>query len=435
MRISSVQAFNNGVQGLQRNYSNVTRTQEQISTGNRILTPADDPVASVRLLQLEQQQNVLNQYADNLTAATNSLTQEESTLNAVNNILQRVRELAVQSGDGALSQADRQSMALELREREDELFALFNSRNARGEYLFAGHQGKTQPFVRDAAGNYSYVGDEGQRELQIASSLSLPINDNGKKLFENIINAGRLNSLQVAPPAPLPPLPPGSTLSASAPLVQDEVAFSAAPPNNFPGAGIGIHFTSATDYIVYDLAATPVFPVAGPPFVDPNVLASGQLDDDPDSSDQLVFRGVSVQLDGVPLGTETFAVTLDPTQQKQGILSTIKNLRTALESTADTPAGNLAMRDAVAEVLTNLDHGMTAVDLVRGEIGARLNVIESTQTDNEEVSLVNKAVQADLRELDYAEALSRLSFQSIILEAAQQSFVKISGLNLFNQLR
>ena len=144
---------------------------------------------------------------------------------------------------------------------------------------------------------------------------------------------------------------------------------------------------------------------------------------------------MSVQLDGVPVGTETFEVTLDPSQQKQGILTTIKNLRTALESTADTPAGNLAMRDAVAEALTNLDHGMTAVDLVRGEIGARLNVIESTQTDNEEVSLVNKAVQADLRELDYAEALSRLSFQSIILEAAQQSFVKISGLNLFNQLR
>ena len=55
MRISTIQAFNNGVQGLQRNYANATRTQEQISTGNRILTPADNPVASVRLLQLEQQ--------------------------------------------------------------------------------------------------------------------------------------------------------------------------------------------------------------------------------------------------------------------------------------------------------------------------------------------------------------------------------------------
>ena len=92
MRISTIQAFNNGVFGIQRNYSDVTRTQEQISTGNRILTPADDPVASVRLLQLEQQQNILGQYDNNLSAAESSLTQEESTLNSVTNILQRVRE-------------------------------------------------------------------------------------------------------------------------------------------------------------------------------------------------------------------------------------------------------------------------------------------------------------------------------------------------------
>jgi flagellar hook-associated protein 3 FlgL len=81
------------------------------------------------------------------------------------------------------------------------------------------------------------------------------------------------------------------------------------------------------------------------------------------------------------------------------------------------------------------DNNMVALDQVRGQIGARLNVVESSLTDNEDVTLVNKAVQAELRELDYAEALSRLAFQSVILEAAQQSYVKIAGLNLFNQLR
>jgi flagellar hook-associated protein 3 FlgL len=101
----------------------------------------------------------------------------------------------------------------------------------------------------------------------------------------------------------------------------------------------------------------------------------------------------------------------------------------------DPSSGNAGVRDAVAVALTNLDHGMISVDAARGNIGARLNVIETTQTDNEDVTLVNKAVQAELRELDYAEALSRLSFQTIILEAAQQSYVKISGLNLFNAMR
>ena len=98
MRISSIQAFNNGVSSLGRNYSNLIRTQEQISSGNRILTPADDPVASVRLLQLEQQQAVLGPYKENLTAAKNSLTQEETTITSVVNVLKRIRELAVQAG-------------------------------------------------------------------------------------------------------------------------------------------------------------------------------------------------------------------------------------------------------------------------------------------------------------------------------------------------
>ncbi|EKM93665.1 flagellar hook-associated protein FlgL [Stutzerimonas degradans] len=421
MRISTLQAFNNGVAGLQRNYANATRTQEQISTGNRILTPADDPVASVRLLQLEQQQNVLSQYNANLTAAKNSLTQEEVTLNSVNTVLQRVRELAVQAGNGALDPQDRKSIAAELGEREDELLSLMNTRNARGEYLFAGFQGKTQPFVRGADGSYSYEGDEGQRKLQIASSLNIPISDNGKSVFENVTNAGRYQSSFTAQP--------GSTLSVSAPLVQDEVALTATPA--FPAAGIGVHFTSETDYIVYDLNAPPAdFAV---PFADPNlVLASGSLDEKTETSDKLVFRGVVMQFDGTPAAGDSAEVTLDATQQKQGILSTIANLRSALESPT---TGNQGVRDAVAVGLTNLDHGMVSVDAARGNIGARLNVIETTQTDNEDVTLVNKSVQAELKELDYAEALSRLSFQTVILEAAQQSYVKISGLNLFNAMR
>lgn len=413
MRISSIQAFNNGVQGLQRNYADVTRTQEQISTGNRILTPADDPVASVRLLQLEQQQNVLSQYKSNLVAADNSLTQEEVTLASAHTILQRLQELTVRAGNGSLGELERQSIAAELKEREEELFALMNTRNARGEYIFSGFQGKTQAFGRDDSGNYSYQGDEGQRRLQIGSSLDIPISDNGKRIFENIINADRLDrTLDVS-------AAPGSSLSVSAPLVQSEVAFTGNPP--FPDAGIEIVFGNpdAQSYEIFEAGTTTP------------VLGSGQLDDDPDEADQVTFRGVSLQVDGAAVGGERVTVTLDPTRQKQGVLDTIVNLRRVLENPASTSS---EIRDAVAAGMTNLDHAAVNIDSVRGEIGARLNVIDTTLTDNEDVTLVNKSVQADLRELDYAEALSRLSFQSIILEAAQQSYVKISSLNLFNKL-
>ena len=413
MRISTIQAFNNGVFGIQRNYSDVTRTQEQISTGNRILTPADDPVASVRLLQLEQQQNILGQYDNNLSAAESSLTQEESTLNSVTNILQRVRELTVQAGNGALSQADRQAIGSELGERENELLSLMNSRNARGEFLFSGFQGKTPPFARNADGSYTYNGDEGSRKLQIASSLELQINDNGQEVFENAINASRL-SLSSAPPAPATAL--------SGMLVEDEVAFA-----NFPAAGITVAFTDP-DPLNYTI--TMLSP--------PGTVTAGRLDS---KLDTLVhFSGAAFYVNGTPPAGTVFTITgpdanpATPPPNKAGILNTIASLRQVLNSAINTPQGGREVRDAVAAGLTNLDHGIGIVLQAQGQIGARLNVLESTQTDNEDVTIINKAVQADLRELDYAEALSRLSSQTVVLEAAQKSYVKVASLNLFNLL-
>ena len=72
MRISTIQQFNHGVKGITDNYANVTRTQEQVSSGTRILTPADDPVASVRLLQLDQESNKLEQYKADIEAILES---------------------------------------------------------------------------------------------------------------------------------------------------------------------------------------------------------------------------------------------------------------------------------------------------------------------------------------------------------------------------
>ncbi|MES2819766.1 MAG: flagellar hook-associated protein 3 [Pseudomonadota bacterium] len=557
MRISSIQSFNNGVSGLQRNYGNVTRTQEQISTGNRILTPADDPVASVRLLQLDQQQAQLKQYSDNLTAAKNSLTQEETTLNSVVNVLQRIRELAVQSGGGALSGEDRKAIAKELGEREGELLNLMNSRNARGEYLFSGFLGKTEPFIRNPDGTYSYQGDEGQRSLQVAGSSTVAINDNGNRLFENVTNANRVQQQGGVnnPALPTPPLPATTIAPVAAAeqrvfispgLVQDTQQFNTAFR---PGEPYSMAFVSGNQFRIYDGAGADVTS---------EIPGGGQIDPLASGGNVINFRGMRFQLDvvlktgdnpfdldnlladtatpGTPgTGTHSFTLQAAPTafavtrgstnssaaligngtvvnqatfdaqfptsgvllrftnatdyevysqpvgagstpistgtapgpypatvslygaqfslsgpaaagggdefvvqpqfQEQRSILNTIARLRQSLETSPTTPAGNLSIRDEVSIALTNLDNGLGQVLEVQTEIGARLNLIDTTEIDNEDVTLVNKAIQADLRELDYAEALSRLSFQTVILEAAQQSYVKIAGLNLFNQLR
>jgi len=424
MRISTIQAFNNGNQGIQDNYAKVIRTQEQVSSGKRLLSPADDPVASVRLLQLDQEANRLGQFKSNMSAATNSLNQEEATLNSVTNILQRVREITLQAGNGALDSSARQALAQELTEREDELFGLFNSRNARGEYLFGGFQSQTPPFVRNPDATYSYEGDQGQRSIQIAGSKQLAINDNGKDLFVDVGNVNRVvteaNAVNTG------------NARVSLGVVEDKKAYDTQfYPNNTLSITIG---AGGTSYEIYGDANPAV------------LLASGTIEPNDNKSQQIRVAGVVVNLDGDLNAADEFSITRgaalppgDPriadSGEKRSILQNIAFLRATLENTGNSTEDKLVRRDKLAVSLENIDNAMNSVLSVQTSIGARLNVIESTGDENAEVSLINTKVQAELSELDYAEALSRLSMESIVLQAAQQSYVKISGLSLFNFLR
>ena len=419
MRISTIQQFNSGVRGIQDNYSNATRTQEQISSGKRILTPADDPVATVRLLQLSQESNRLEQFSTNMTAANNSLTQEEAILNSVNNALQRIREIAIEAGDGSLTDADRQALASELGEREEELYNLFNSRNARGEYLFGGYQSSEQPFVKNPDGSYSYQGDEGQRSIQIAGSKYVAINDNGKDLFVNVANVNRVNTEADA----------ANTGSGriSLGVVENKSAYDT---TFYPQGSVSIVIGATADsYEIVDSGGNPLTPPV-----------TGQLEENDEGGYTVRYAGVAVTLDGDFAAGDSFSIsTGDSTpgstnRETRSVLETVALLRSTLEDGTSSTEDKLIRRDVVAVSLENLDNAMNKVLSVQTTIGARMNVIESTLTENEEVSLINTSVTSELQDLDYAEALSRLSLQSVVLEASQQSFVRVSGLSLFNLL-
>jgi len=412
MRISTVQAFNSGVSGLQNNYGNMTRTQAEISAGKKILTPADDPVASVKLLQISQEEALNSQYKTGMTAAKNSLSSSDVILSSITgNVLQRIKEITVQAGNGALNSDDRKSLATELKQREDELLNLLNSKDANGKYLFSGSMGDTQPFVRNANGSYSYQGDEGQRSVQIASGTFVPVSDSGKAIFEGVQNVNRVTTSQSTLA--------GSTARISTGLVIDKAAYD----RQFPSPGnqtFSIVFTSAQNYEIRDASSA--------------VLASGSVDNDKDTTDVITFGGIEMRMDGTPKANDSFAVSTRRDAESTSLLNVVGDLRKVLESTVDTPEGSKVIRDQTAIALKNLDNVSAQVLSTQGKIGARLNTIDSTESFIDDVSLVNKSVSSELQDLDYPEALSRMALQSTIMQAAQQSYVKISGLSLFSYL-
>ncbi|MCE3253564.1 MAG: flgL, partial [Cellvibrio sp.] len=208
MRVSTSQIYSIATLGMSQAQSAVTKTQEQMATGKRVLSPADDPVAATTILQLNMEIARTEQYKKNIDVAETSLNLEETNMQTVVDLVQRIRELAVKAGNTTVNTAkDYDALAAEVDTRIGELLNLQNTRNASGQYIFAGYQSGTKPFVDDGGGNFAYVGDEGQLRLQASASVSVPVSDSGKKLFvdipsgHNTFNTSESPANKSSPPA------------------------------------------------------------------------------------------------------------------------------------------------------------------------------------------------------------------------------------------
>ncbi|MCC6880360.1 MAG: flagellar hook-associated protein 3, partial [Rhodocyclaceae bacterium] len=90
------------------------------------------------------------------------------------------------------------------------------------------------------------------------------------------------------------------------------------------------------------------------------------------------------------------------------------------------------LANRIGSALTNLDQAEENLLRVRATIGARQNEIDSLANAGEDLNLNYEQTLSRLRDLDYAAALTRLTQQQMTLEAAQKTFVNVSGLSLFN---
>ncbi len=304
MRISTSTIYQQGAARISDLQSSLVKTQQQLSTGRRILTPADDPVAAARALDVTQSQSVNAQYAINRQTAVSSLTSVDSTLASVTSVLQDAKTLTVSAGNGVLSNSDRSNLATQLSSSLDQLLALANTTDGIGNYLFSGYQSGTQPFTKTATGA-QYNGDQGQRQVQVDASRQMAVSDSGQALFQG---------------------------------------------NN------------------------------------------------------------------------------------QDIFKTLTDLVTLLQTPVIPPAGNAVLTAGLATANGNIDQSLNNVLTVRASVGSRLKELDALDSAGSSRDIQYSQTLSQLQDVDYAKAISQLTQQQTTLQAAQQSFVKIAGLSLFNYL-
>ncbi len=304
MRISTNTMYQSGISKISDMQASQVKLQTQISTGKRIQSPSDDPIASARALNTQQAQNINTQFASNRGETKSQLTAQESTLSNITELIVNTQANLVAAGNQAYSDTERGFMADDLNNAIDQLLSYANTRDANGNYMFSGNQTATQAFAKSATGA-TYQGDSGQRLIQVASDRQLAINTSGDNVFQ---------------------------------------------------AGGNDIFTTLTSLVT--LLKTPV-----------NNTAT----------------------------------------------------RTALTTGLTTLTGNLK---------SSLDNVLN----IRADAGNKLNELDALDTAGNDRALQYAKNLSDLQDLDYAKAVSDISQQKIILEAAQQTFVKTTGLSLFNYI-
>lgn len=254
MRISTQQYYDTSASKYQNNYSSVVKAQEQASSGVRVQTAGDDPVAAQRLLMLQQQKDMLAQSNGNISSLKSSLTNEQSILDALDKAMQAGKQLALRAG-GVTSDADRKSIAVEVGALEEQVLGLLNSKDAAGNYLFSGSKTQTPPYSRNADGTYSYQGDENELSLQVSETLMVRTGDTGKTILEGATNSSRTQSTYIAPatapvpPAISPPLVDDKKVAISAGLVTSGIDYTKQFADGQP---YKLTFTSSTQYKVTD---------------------------------------------------------------------------------------------------------------------------------------------------------------------------------------
>lgn len=397
MRISTNQIVQQGLTPILDQQVDLVRTENQLATGRRVLTPSDDPAAATRILTLRESIATTEQYDANISIAGSRLELEEAALTGIGDLLQRARELSVQANNATQSNETRAGAATELTGILNSLLGLANTRDANNEFIFGGYRSDIQPFTFNGS-NYVYNGDQGTRQLQIGASRQVAIGDSGNAVFVDVAAGnGTFVTGQGGANTGTGVIDSG-TVTNSALYVADTYT---------------VTFTAAPAYEVRDSAN--------------NLVATGTHSD----GAAIAFLGIQAAISGRPATGDTFTFT---PSSGQDLFTTLQNLIATLQTPVNGAASQAVFTQGVNDALTNLDNAIGHVVQTRAAIGSRLNALEDQTEVNGAFRFQAQSNLTDVEDIDLAEVISRYNQQLVSLQAAQQAFVRLQQLSLLNFL-
>jgi len=177
-------------------------TQEKLSSGKQINRPSDDPSGTRKVLGLRTEELQLQQFLDNTATAKEQINITSGTLESIEELFAKIKELTVQANNDTLGRSERETIANELDELTESVLQYANTEN-NGRYIFSGTKTLTAAFTatRDSSGNIlsvSYNGNNEEIKYQIGANSFIQVNLPGGKLFQDNKTFSTLISLRDA---------------------------------------------------------------------------------------------------------------------------------------------------------------------------------------------------------------------------------------------
>ncbi|MEW9900159.1 flagellar hook-associated protein FlgL [Chitinivorax sp. PXF-14] len=429
IRVSTSNIYALGVDSVRQNQADLVKLQQQVATGRRILTPSDDPVASAQILSVNQANGLNDQFKTNGDNAKSTVALSEGYLQSMTSLLQDVKTQAVYAGNPSLTQTDRGALLSELQERYKELIGLANSTDGNGQYLYSGYQGSTRPFEETAPGVVTYMGDQGQRSIQVSPSRALPVSESGVNVFQRIKEGNGTFVLKAGSNL----VTPGANLGTG--IVGPGTVVDVNKWRNSSG-DFSIRFDidatttpSTTHYDIIDNSTNLSVITGGAPATVPfpTTLPVYQ----PNATISMPNQGITFTVDGAPAAGDQF--TIKSAQDKQ-VFDTLTDFANLLKSAKDNPVNVASYQNSLNLVMQGLDNALTNVTTVQADVGTRLKEVDSVRDTLDDLTVQYSTQLRDLGDLDYAKAISDFSLTQTYLEAAQKTFVQTQKLSLFEQI-
>jgi flagellar hook-associated protein 3 FlgL len=258
------------------------------------------------------------------------------------------------------------------------------------------------PFAQ-AGNTVNYAGDAGVRALQVSSDRQMAIGDSGQSLFMSV------------------PQGNGRFVAAAAAINAGSGAISAGTvtnPASLTGQNYQVDFSVAGGVTTYSVtnASTGAVLSAGNPYTDGSAID---------------IDGMQIQIKGSPANGDQF--TLAPSG-RQSMFDVINGLITALSTPVVTTPDSAKLTNALTSAQGGLSNALDKVLETRASVGARLNELDALENTGSYMHLQYQTRLSGLQDLDYNEALSKLAMQQTTLQAAQKSFVQVTGLSLFQYM-